>query len=224
MKSGLAAFMAIVLAASSAIAADQYKLGPAEKLPEGVAAPFASLLDPKGYEITGPSGAVSQIWLVKELAVRASFKPTLSVKYPLIPGSLVGVMSVAPKSPVTDFRGTSVKPGLYTLRYGQQPEDGNHLGTSEVADFLLAVPAAFDKDPKPITLPDKLHKESAKASGTTHPAIFSLLPPEDAVKEATLAHEEEKQFWILTVTAQGHDKSKKVAVPLRLVTIGKAEG
>lgn len=224
MKTGLPAFLAIVLSAGALFAADAYKLGPAEKLPEGIAAPIAGLLDPKGYEVASGKGAVSQIWLVKELTVRAAFKPTLTVKYPMIPGSLVGVLHVAPKSPVTDFRGTTVKPGVYTLRYGQQPEDGNHLGTSEVADFLLALPAGIDKDPKPIMLPDKLHKDSAKASGTTHPAIFSLLPPEGDAKEAKLSHQEEKNLWILSVTAQGNDKTKKVAVPLRLVAIGKAEG
>ena len=44
----------------------------------------------------------------------------------------------------TDFRGQEIKKGVYTLRYGQQPEDGNHIGTSELADFLLAIPAGVD--------------------------------------------------------------------------------
>lgn len=224
MKPGVA-FLAFVLAVGNLAAADDYKLGKAEKLPDAVAAPFAEVLNSAGYEIAGPQGAASQIWLVKELAVKASFQPSLTVKYPMLPGSLVGVLNVAPKSPVTDFRGTSLKPGVYTLRYGQQPEDGNHLGTSEVADFLLALPVAVDRDPKPISLVDKLHKDSAKASGTTHPAIFSLLPPEDETKkEAALSHDEERKLWILSVTAPGNDKSKKIDVPLRLVAIGKGEG
>ena len=47
-----------------------------------------------------------------------------------------------------EIRGKVVKPGVYTLRYGQQPQNGDHLGISPFREFLLISPAAIDKDPK----------------------------------------------------------------------------
>jgi hypothetical protein len=174
--------------------------------------------------VTGASGAVCDVWFVKELPLKPDFKATLNVKYPLTPGTLVGALRVAEKSEFTDFRGTPIAAGVYTLRYGQQPQDGNHLGTSDVSDFLLALSAKTDADPKPIAIIKELHKISAKASGTTHPAILLLLPPDEASEKPALTHEEDRDLWILSVTADGKDGDKNTRVPFRLVAIGKSEG
>jgi hypothetical protein len=125
----------------------------------------------------------------------------------------------------TDFRGQEVKPGVYTLRYGQQPQDGNHIGTSELADFLLALPAEADTDVKPITDFDTLSQKSAEAAGSTHPAILSLLPAEEqaAGGKASLEHVEERDYWIVELTVPGAAGEEKVKVPLRLVVIGRSE-
>jgi len=226
MKLRLMTACGVLLAGSLCAAADAPpKLASVDKLPEGLAAPVAALMSPKGYSVVRGDAPVCEVWFAKELAVKPGFQPTLTVYYPLNLGTLVGVLHVPEKSEFSDFRGTPIPAGLYTLRYCQQPADGNHLGTSEVADFLLALPAKTDVDPKPISIVDQLHKSSAKASGTTHPAIFLLLPPEEGAEAAAvLTHEENRDLWILSVTAAGKDKDKKVQVPFRLVTIGKAEG
>ena len=104
----------------------------------------------------GPKGTICDVSFVKSLAVRPGFKPELNVKYPFTSGQLIGVLRVSKKASFTDFRGQELKAGVYTLRYGQQPEDGNHIGTSEVYDFLLALPAKIDQDPKPLNLLDEL--------------------------------------------------------------------
>ena len=63
--------------------------------------------------------------------------------------------------------------GVYTLRYGLQPVDGNHVGTSETRDFLLLSPAGEDKDPAKLEV-ENLYKFSRDASETTHPAILPM--------------------------------------------------
>ena len=199
------------------------KVTTVDKAPSGVSAQVAATIDPHGMVVGGSEGTVCEVWVGKSLAAKAGFKPVTNVKYPFQVGELVGVLRVAEKSEFTDFRGQPVKPGVYTLRYGQQPQDGNHIGTSETLDFLLAIPAASDNDPKPLAPPEKLLKSSAKAAGTNHPAIFSLLPPEGSVAEPSLA-KDDNNHWVLSIPAHGNANGQKQPLSLRLVVVGKAEG
>ena len=195
------------------------KLEAIDSLPDGISKDVAAVIEPKGYRVVNEKGPVCSVWLVKEVATKADFKPTLSVKYPLVSGELIGVLQVEAKKKFTDFRGQEIKSGIYTLRYGQQPEDGNHVGTSDLADFLLGIPAASDSDPKPMSGVSSLSKKSAKTAGSTHPAIFSLLPVEKPVEKATLTHNSAKEHTMLSVTLAAKGGSK---VPLRLIVIGKS--
>ncbi len=195
------------------------KLEAVAALPEGLSKEIAAIVDPKGQRIVGKDGAVCSVWLVKEVPMKANFKPTLNVKYPFAPGELIGVLQVQAKSKYTDFRGQEIKPGIFTLRYGQQPEDGNHVGTSDLADFLLAIPAGVDTDPNPIAAFKALSERSAKTSGSTHPAIFSLLPGEKLVEKPTLTHDADKDHTMLSAVLSAKGGAK---VALRMVVIGKS--
>ena len=194
------------------------KLEPVEGLPDGMSKEVAAVVQARGHRIAGDGGPVCSVWFIKEVPTKANFKPTLNVKYPFAPGELLGVLQVQAKSKYTDFRGQEIKAGVYTLRYGQQPEDGNHVGTSDLADFLLAIPAAMDSDPKPITGFDDLAKRSAKSAGATHPAIFSLLPADKPTEKPTLTHDHDKNLVLLTGTLTAKGGSK---IALRMVAIGK---
>lgn len=195
------------------------KLEAVAALPDGLSKEIAAVVDANGQRVVGKDGAVCSVWLVKEVPTKANFKPTLSVKYPFAPGELIGVLQVQAKSKYTDFRGQEIKAGIYTLRYGQQPEDGNHVGTSDLADFLLAIPAAMDTEPKPIDKFDTLSQRSAKTAGSTHPAIYSLLPSDKPVEKPTLTHNSAKEHTMFStaITSKGGAK-----VPLRMVVIGKS--
>lgn len=210
----------LFVAASSAA---EYSLERVEGLPEeGLSSAVAEVLNPEGYEISSEKGPVAKIWLTQSSAIKADFKPTLSVKYPYESGEFLGALEVLEGQKFTDFRGQRVKPGLYTLRYGKQPVDGNHVGTSPLHDFVLALPASGDETPKPIEQARDLSKKSAKAVSSNHPAIFSLRPAEDeAPEKAELVHEEDDDFWILHVAATGKAKDETKPVPMRLVVIGE---
>jgi hypothetical protein len=92
-------------------------------------------------------------------------------------GTLVGAMRVT--GAFKEIRGKVVKPGVYTLRYGQQPQNGDHLGISPFREFLLLSPAAVDRDPKALGFEGAVAL-SKQTIGTSHPASLSLDPPEDA--------------------------------------------
>jgi hypothetical protein len=212
----------LACAASVVSAEDAAQLGTTDKLPEGLNEKIAALLDPAGHVVSMKDEAVCTVWLAKSLPVKEKFKPSLTTKYPLNPGQLVGALEVASKD-FTDFRGQPVKPGVYTLRYGKQPTDGNHVGTSETSDFLLAIPAGSDTDPADVKVPT-LMKRSAKATGSNHPAIFSLLPPNETPSEPALAHDQGKELWILQFQAAGKQGGEAAKVPFHLVVVGKSEG
>ena len=202
---------------------DDHELKTVKEPPKGLSEDIAGKINAEGYRVEGPDGPVCDVWLAKKLEVKAKFTPSLSVNYPFTPGQFFGVLRVPEGSTYSDFRGQELSSGTYTLRYGQQPEDGNHIGTSDLADFLLALPAKIDKSSKTISGFDELSSRSAKSAGATHPAIFSLLPAEDEVEEADLIHDEDYEFWILSFNGAGAKGDKAVKVPVRLVTIGQSE-
>lgn len=126
-------------------------------------------LRPAAKVVNGP--ATLEIWLVDKLE---SSGPGWSG---VESGTLVGALRVTGE--FKEIRGKAVKPGVYTLRYGLQPQNGDHLGISTYREFLLLSPAAIDKDPKVLGF-DGVVALSKEVVGTAHPASLSLDPPEDA--------------------------------------------
>lgn len=211
------------VASLSVAAEDQYTLKSVDKLPQGFSEQIAAALSPQGQQVIGPTLETATVWLAKAIPVKPDFQPTLNVKYPFTPGQLIGALRVNTKAGFTDFRGQEVRPGLYTLRYGQQPVDGNHVGTSETYDFLLAIPADVDTKPAPITSFEDLTQESAKTVGSNHPAIYSLLPSDEKAKRPSLTRDEDHNYWIIHLEANGKKGGQAVKVPMKLILIGRTE-
>ena len=213
--------VALVCVLSATVAAaEDYRLESVDGLPSGVSAAISQQIHPDGVRVLGPKRPLCDLWQMQSLPVTADFKPTAAVKYPFEPGQLVGILQVPRRSELTDFRGIALEAGTYTLRYGRQPVDGNHVGTSDLADFLVAIPAEHDENPAVLTDVKALNALSAKASGTTHPAIFSLQPADGTIEEPKLVHDEAREFWIL----QGQVETRGGELPLRMVIVGKSEG
>ena len=134
-------------------------------------------LEPKGWRIGLTDGAYCDIWL--RAAVPTGKTDAPGAVYTWIGDStLIGVITFARGT--TDFRGQSIKPGSYTIRYAVHPTDGNHLGISPIRDFLVMLPVAMDPNPDAQFKFEELTKMSTKATGTTHPGILSLVQLESA--------------------------------------------
>ncbi len=111
-------------------------------------------------------------WFVKVLPLKdGTGAPTWSDAEE---GALVGAVRVSAQFP--DIRGRVIKPGVYTLRYGVQPENGDHLGVSPFRQFLLLSPAALDGDGGPRGH-DGAIELSKRAIGGSHPGVWSIDPP-----------------------------------------------
>ena len=142
-----------------------------DKPPAELAAAVAARLAPAARVVAGP--ATLEIWLVQKLEKNGDGPGWSSVES----GTLVGAMRVSGE--FKEIRGKAVKPGVYTLRFGMQPQNGDHLGISTFREFLLISPAAIDQDPKVLGF-DGVVALSKEVIGTAHPASLSLDPPEDA--------------------------------------------
>ncbi|HWR37448.1 MAG TPA: hypothetical protein VN622_16420 [Clostridia bacterium] len=176
---------------------------------------ITAALAPQGYRLTLYDGTVVDVWLRNSIPVVK--QANSAAVYPeLAPSTFVGVISF--RTQRSDFRGLPVKAGTYTMRYEALPEDGNHMGVAAQPDFVLLVPIGADPGPdaKPSTA--ELLKLSAKATGISHPASFSMVPIEGASGFPSLFYTSEG---FAAFAAEATTQSGKL--PLALVVKGVAQ-
>lgn len=209
----------LVLLASFA-SAQEYQV---QKLPESPPADVlspevAATLDPAGLRVVKGQKTIVDLWLAKEWPAKAGFQPSTTVMYPFEPGTLIGVARY--KNRGGDFRNQEIPAGVYTIRYAQQPEDGNHVGTSDTRDFFLLLPAAADKDPAKLAEP-KMFQTSAKSAGTTHPTMLSLLRSGEGDAPA-VQHDADRDLISVRVKGQAKSSDKTTPLAVTVVVVGHA--
>jgi hypothetical protein len=208
--------------ATRAEAAD-YKVEPLnEKPPAELSEAVAKTLSPTGIRVSDAKGNPHcDLWLAAQWTVKADFKPSADHLYPFEVGQLLGAIRYAGK--VEDFRKQPMTKGVYTVRYGLQPQDGNHVGTSDTRDFLVLIKSKDDTDAKAM-VEETLFKKAAAAAGTTHPAMLALKRAgEKPAKLPGLRHDEEKELWIVQVVSMAKAGDKASELPLEIVVVGHAE-
>lgn len=177
--------------------ADSYKIEPLKQAPPAVlSAPVRESLREDGYKVVDGQGKTyAEFWLRK--AVPASEKPAGpkgAVQFPfLAEGELLGALQFPGEG--HDYRDQTIPKGVYTIRYGLQPVNGDHLGVSVCRDYILLLPGA--KDQALAKIPVKpLQERSAESAGTSHPAILMLVAPAaGAGPPPSMARDEEKNTW-----------------------------
>jgi hypothetical protein len=169
----LAVISFISMLGFAALAADgPYQSAPAGGPPTEVAPAIAQALQKDGIKISNSGAAYCEIWFRTEKPSGAKTTEE-NVTLPFIPvGALVGVIRFDGKG--ADRRGQTIKAGVYTLRYGIMPINGDHQGAAPQRDFLLLTPASEDRDLNTTPGFEALVAMSRKASGTPHPAVLSF--------------------------------------------------
>jgi hypothetical protein len=190
--------------------AQDYKLETIANAPPDVPAAYASLLDSKGYRVSGPSGPWCEVWFRKSIPTGA--KPSdQSIVFPIAQGTFLGILRFPGKG--ADRRDQTLSAGVYTMRYSNFPVDGAHQGVAPQRDFTLLTPIGKDPDPNATPAFDKLVEQS-KTSGTAHAAVFSLEPPSGTSFPAL--SKEGEHDWVLAV--------KVGDLPIAIIVAGKYEG
>lgn len=209
---------AVVAVLMSAVAvAEDYRAVAVQNPPTKEVAPeIAAQLAADGFQVVeGEKKIICEIWPTKAWSAKEGFEASDSVLYGIEPGTLVGVLRF-PRGGA-DFRGQEIPGGVYTLRYANQPVDGNHVGTFPTRDFLVMIPARVDKSTKAIA-DAELFKASMQSGETTHPAIMPLVKPEGDAS-TTLRQVDGQEWWTLRVP--GKD-GKGGAQALEVIVVGKA--
>src|SRR5207247_1563992 len=144
------------------------------------------LLDAKGE-------AVAELWLRKEIPAKAATDAKKGLTYrDLDETTLLGAVRFV--QPWSDYRKQKIKPGVYTLRLGFQPMDGDHMGTAPYPEFCLLLSAKTDVKPDPMET-KRMQEMSAKSIGVSHPGVCLLFPNEKPADKPSLM-EKENNHWV----------------------------
>jgi hypothetical protein len=203
-------FLCLLLAAGALFA--EYKAEPAGAPPPELNASVVSLLNKQGIKISDGSKVVAEVWFRSSMPTGGKTEDAQSLA-----GVPMGALMGAIRFPANwaDRRGQQVKAGVYTMRYGLFPQNGDHQGVAPQRDFLLLILAADDTNGAANLDYSALTKISMKAAGTPHPAVFSMWKADPADFQPG-------------VSALGeHDQVLKTKIgdtPVAVIIYGKAEG
>lgn len=172
----------------------------------------AAIVD-NGYRVSLDGSVLAEIWPAKDAVSEKNGSG--SALYPdFAVGGFYGVITLP--SGGGDFRGQKVPAGTYTLRYELLPGDGNHMGVAPNPDFFLLVPVEADPGPANKIPSAALIKLSARASGTAHPAVFSLT---SAGEKSPAAAVDDQGFVVATIPIT----TKGGSMPVGMIVKGSAE-
>jgi hypothetical protein len=180
---------------------------------------ISKLLSPKAVQLLNPQGkAVADIWFRKEVPAEATAEQIKNgISYREIKQTEV-LGAIRFDQDWTDYRKQKVKAGVYTLRLGFQPQDGDHTGASQFTEFLVVLDAA--KDSKPALMePKEMVEASQKALSTGHPGVFMLFPNEKPAAQPQLMPKE-NNHWVLYSKEEftvGGKKAGTIGIGLTLV-------
>jgi len=211
MTKHLVLLSAAALGFAASLCAQDYKLEPAGPAPAGLPAAYAPLMPASGHRIAGPNGAACEIWFRKSIPTAVQPADT-NIVFDIAQGTLLGVIRYTAKG--EDRRGQLINPGLYTLRYSNDPVDGAHQGVAPQRDFALLTPVADDPDPGAMPGFAALVQMSRKASGSPHPMVLSLESPNGSTFPA-LVKEGDTPDWVLCVQIGD--------VKLAIILVGKVQ-
>lgn len=197
------------------LVASDFKVEPLkEGAPGEVAEAVRKEIAPSGTRVLRGGKPFADFWFRAAVPTGEGNKG-LGILYPALrQGGLVGVARFHAEG--ADFKAQKFPPGVYTMRYAVQPEDGDHQGVTESRDFLLLGAAAADPSPDPMEVKDAI-KQSAKVNGKKHPAVLYLVSGQGGTLPRVLTDETaERSVFEAEVAAGGK--------PLRLsiVIVGKA--
>jgi len=226
MRCNRVILLAVALVPTAVLAQESYKIevikeGPPAALVGGI----KEALGVQGYRVVDAQGKTyADFWLRK--AVPATGKPAGpqgAVLFPVLAeGELFGALRFSADG--HDYRDQTIARGVYTLRYGLQPVNGDHLGVSTYRDYALLLPAA--KDQALASLPRKrLEEQSAESAGTNHPAILMLLSaPEGSKSEPSMAHDQALEAWgaVVPLNLAVKGESTPAVLPIQLILVGVA--
>jgi hypothetical protein len=218
-KFGAAIFvLAMAGVASAAPAPYTVKVADGTPPPKELAEPIQKLLADRCVQLADARGELTmELWFRKELpakATEAQVKNGLTYRE-LGESTVLGALRVSKQ--FTDFRKQKIVPGVYTLRLGFQPMDGDHMGTAPFSEFCLLSPAAEDKSAA--TLETKALQEMSAKTTNGHPGVMLLFPGGKDAAEPKLVDKGEGN-WVLLFKQDATAAGAKATLGIALTVAG----
>ena len=210
-----------LLAAAVAAAADAKLTVKVEDAapPKELGAAVRAVLEGKAMQVFDDKGKLlCTVWARKALETKATadqIKAGLKYSH-LEETTLVGAVRFP--DTFTDYRKQKIKPGVYTLRLGIQPEDGDHQGTAPYNEFCLLSPAAADTKPG-VMEAKELHELSVKSTTRKHPGVM-LLFPNKTPGEKPVVEKKPKDHFVLSFRVPATAGKGKAYLGFSLVVVG----
>ncbi len=219
----LAAVFGSSLLVTGPALAQSYKLEPlAEAPPDDLAAPVKAALAETGYRVLKPDGKpLLDVWVPKNVPAKAKpAGPEAAVLFPFLrEGELLGAVRYAAEG--GDYRDQAIEPGVYTLRYGLQPINGDHLGVSPYRDYGLLLPAKTDAAAEPVAQ-KAAERQSAEVAGSNHPAILMLVQAPAGAAEAKVHEDAAKKLSGVVLPLPLKVGDAAMPFPVQLIVVGAA--
>jgi hypothetical protein len=218
------AVLIVLLGAGPAWSAPaQYKIKKVKADPPGdLKDPIRKLLGDQSVQLLDPKGSpLCQIWLSKEIPAQVTaqqIKNGLTYR-DLKESTILGAIQYFKTG--SDYRQQKIPVGVYTLRLGFQPMDGDHMGVSAQQEFCLLIAAS--KDTKADLLKPKTAQAlSNKSIKTTHPGVLMLFPNDKPKPDPALASKG-NDHWVLNVKEEVKSGASTAAIGIGLTLVGHAE-
>jgi hypothetical protein len=215
------AVAACLLAAAGAAAADVKLTVKVEDAPppKELGDAVGGVLDGQAMHVSDDKGKLlCTVWACKALETKATAdQAKAGLKYShLEETTLVGAVQFA--DGFTDYRKQKIKPGVYTLRLGIQPTDGDHQGTAPFNEFCLLSPAGADAKPG-VMEAKELHELSVKSTTRKHPGVM-LLFPNKTPAEKPVVEAKPKDHFVLSFRVPATAGREKAYLGFSLVVVG----
>jgi hypothetical protein len=208
-------FAAVAGAADAKLTVKVEDAAPPKELSDAVRA----VLNGKAMRVFDEKGKLlCTVWARKALETKATAdQAKAGLKYThLEETTLVGAVQFP--ATFTDYRKYKTQPGVYTLRLGIQPTDGDHQGTAPYNEFCLLTPAGADTSPG-VMEAKELFELITKATKRKHPGVMLLFPnktsPEKPVIEA-----KPKDHFVLSFRVPATAGGEKGYLGFSLVVVG----
>ena len=218
----LAIGMALCLASSPSAA--ELSLKTIEKAPpEEVGEAIGATLGKKAIQLLDGEEPVFEFWFRTSIPVDSKpASPAKGLKV-VSPTALLGVVAIHRNQ--RDYRDCEIHAGVYTMRLGMQPQDGNHLGTADYSTFAILLPAKDDTEVDGLDGHDDLVGASAEESATGHPMILSLRPSSCGEGDAPRLTEpaSDHKAICLNLSAKLADNDEPIRISLELVYEGAGQ-
>ncbi len=226
----------LIVEAPLAISQEPFSIEPSPK--DGATtlpAQLQSLLDQPGTRlltpINGQNTIVAEVWWRKGIPLGKNPSPEADVVYGNFKvGSLIGVLRFPPEASDRfreDFRDQKLRPGFYTMRYAQIPNDRAHKDANRYRDAVVLSRVSVDTAYEKVLTVDEMLKQSRLASHTRHPAVLSLVPVRTIYKDFPKAVADNSGLCILQakIHAVSDDgQSSELPIAIILVTPEVEEG